>query len=1448
MKRRGLRLAVQIFTISFLLAAALFVLGPVRTTLEQRLDGFRDEAIGQLESILGRRISYASISPSILRFLSIRELTIHGREGEPADLLSVERLRVFYRPLMLLRGEFTDAFSEIRIENTALRIDTATDADLGLLATDVLERRRQELAAERGSDAGEIQLSEILPEDIVISGQNIQLTLRSTFGLVEMDNLTFAASLTDGTVDVGASGNARLSETDPQFPFRNVVGRIEADGTVNASTGDSILEVALPTLRSDLFTIRSQVLQVRLGPGRIEARNVQNRDPIDLYLRVAPAENAIYGRILADRYELTRLVQLDGDLSEFNEFLAIPVSGQASATLTPDSLQFGGSLLTSIPEFRGIPGGEVTAQFDGDTRSVSIDRLSLLTGEGSFSYSGELGLSPLRPNGDLRISNVTYGGIAPLTARARLESTTDTLSVQASRFIYGGSLIRSLTGTIDLSGLPVGTLAAELGPNGESRLQVTTLHEDGGRIRSATVAGRQVEPARLVRIAESAFPTLEIPDLSFLPPGMLVDTRFGIELSDGFALDVPFLHVSDPATEDTVRLGLYYENGSLDITNARASYGGFDGSGNFSATLGRNRAISFHSDIKVEGIPYEFTGSFEPDNSLLIRGLYDVKARLFFGERGELVFDASGDLPLPIGQENFSYLSFAADGHFFSMEDWGVNLDQFTASGVPIAMIPSTDVAVRGRLSPTGASLSRVEYRDEYSSLAGTATVAWDLAETTLQASIDLGAETEEAEATGSERYSVDFAYTPDSLDAEIQATSFPLLRVGVETVRGAVDAGVSITGTLEEPTITGSGSLVDGKFNNDPVEIEAEIVVAPDRLEIVSGRGKLVRVEARDLAGAVDLVTGELSLGGTWIQGREEPLTVGVLATGRFDGRQSLTSLPQSDFSAQVTLDGIPVQEGFSPIWTFAVTREQGTFEARGAPGDALFVRLDDSGEFEGSSLAPLPLEFDAVGVLDGGDIEVDFINVNGEIARLWGMLDARGFALTGGTFSGSARIVGPVNDPDFYGTLVAEAVTAELDVLDEQLGPVRSFVVFDEKQMTVREASVTAGSGSASVSMIALFSRWIPEEYQIRVRTDEGAPIPIRNEFGDIAMDGMAAGSVLIAGDRGGIDITGDLVASPMSITLSDTEEIELPDEAANELTVDLNVSTARGVEFLWPTATFPILRGSADVGEQVRITYQEDPREYSVDGDVEIQSGEIFYFDRSFYIREGAMRFAEDQNGFDPLLTVNAEIREVGDEGPVRIYLVADERPLSEFTPQWRSDPPLSEAAILTLLGGNVFITDTGEPIDLSDAVLLGTDVASQFGIIRGFESSVRETLQLDLFSIRTQLFQNLLRGVIDQNQELPLDTGAPSLGQYLDNTTLFMGKYLGTDLFLELLVQLSATNQSDVTAQSLTGIEIDSEFALELQTPFFLLEWSFFPRDPSTLFLSDNTISFSWDYTY
>ena len=1455
-----MRLAVRITAVVLLLSAIILILGPVRGELERRFAQIRVQAVEQLEDVLGRQVSYASISPSILRYLSVNDLTIHGTEAEPADLLTVERVRIYYRPVRLLQGRYAEAFSEIRIENTSITVDTRHDSDLTSLVADLLghqeaaarARARQQTEGSAEDSVPRTTLADILPDDVVVSGRNIELRVRSSLGLLEMQRLFFTTTLADETVDVRWQGDVRLSDTPESLPVSRVTGRIEASGTVNVASGETLLEVAVPVLRSDVATVRGQVLQVRFSDGTLEVRNVGNRDPIDIYVRYIDETGELYARLLAGGYRLSELVTLEGEYDLLNEYLALPLRGQASATLTPDTLSFGGSLLTRLEGIEEVPSGDLTLRFDGDTSGVEIDELRYETALGTATYRGAVQLDPMRPSGELAIRDLTYGGIDPLTLTARLRSSGDTVEIATGSFRYAGSSIRGIAGSVTLGENPTADLTVEMGDDGASRLEVVTAHAADGALVRARVDARRVEPSRLVDLQRAVVPGIEVPDLSLLPDAMVVDTRFELDLTDGLFLDVPLFYAYDASRRsDHVAFSLQYDDGAVEVRDLTASYDGYDGRGDFTAAIESSGAVRFTSDVVVEGIPYEFAGRLEPDNSLEISGLYDVDARFYFGERDEIVFRASGDIPLPVatgdGTGEPGRLGFAADGFFFSRDDWSVNVARLTASGIPYGPVPYAAVSLSGTFSPSGARLTTLAYEDPYSALEGTGSLAWDLDALAGSAELSLSGEAEEG--VPAESYEIRGSYADGEVTAEASARLVPLLRLGVETLRGAVSGTVSVEGALAAAKIRVDAELVDGKFNNDPVDLAARVEIGPTEVTVADGSARYVRTRAEDLTGRLSLEDGSLSLSGVLEQASAQngKVTVSVEASGAFAQVDALADVVSSDFDGRLVLGGLPVRDDTPSRWTFDVTRSDRATRALGGPQNAISVTLDESGAFEASIGDPLPVRFDAIGFLEGGTIEADLTRVWGDGARLWAMIDSPGFALTGGTATGSVRIVGPLNDPDFYGTLVAEQVTAEVDMVPEVLGPARTFIVFDEKVLSVRETVIGAGEARARVGVEAVLDRWVPQEYRVSVATEEGRPVRVAGDFGGVAVDGTAAGTIVVSGETGITRISGDLTAASTAITLSEQTAQE-PTGEEGDLSVDLTVRTGRGVQFLWPTDTFPILRGFADVGESIRVTYESASSSYTVTGGVDIQGGQVFYFDRSFYIREGRITFEEDELEFDPLLSVNAEIREVADEGPVEIYLVAEERPLSEFTPQWRSDPPLSEAAILALLGGNVFVSESGRPIDLSGAVLLTSDVVSQFGIIQGFESTVRDALQLDLFSIRTQLFQNLLRGVIDQDEEYPLDTSVPSLGQYLDNTTLFMGKYLGTDLFLELLVQLRASEPEGLETRSLAGIEVESELGLEWQTPFFLLEWTFFPRDPSSLFLTDNTISFSWDYSY
>ena len=94
---------------------------------------------------------------------------------------------------------------------------------------------------------------------------------------------------------------------------------------------------------------------------------------------------------------------------------------------------------------------------------------------------------------------------------------------------------------------------------------------------------------------------------------------------------------------------------------------------------------------------------------------------------------------------------------------------------------------------------------------------------------------------------------------------------------------------------------------------------------------------------------------------------------------------------------------------------------------------------------------------------------------------------------------------------------------------------------------------------------------------------------------------------------------------------------------------------------------------------------------------------------------------------------------------------------------------------------------------------------------------------------------------------------TIGNYFDNTTVYMGKYLGSALYVDGLLHfsyydsLSAQNAGNkqVVYQNLL---FQPEIGLEVTTPLFMLRWALTPAHPDTLFVADNSVTLSWKFSY
>ncbi|MFW5994854.1 MAG: translocation/assembly module TamB domain-containing protein, partial [Spirochaetia bacterium] len=1184
----------------------------------------------------------------------------------------------------------------------------------------------------------------------------------------------------------------------------------------------------------------------------------QDPSPVDVVLEGGPEGLKIH--MAAEDYRLSELLGTRGDWADIDPWLATPFSGEASVSFDDGGITaYEADLSTQIPRERlGLP-VQLDARVNGDLERMRVSSARATTPLGRAIFAGSVALPSFMPSGSLYIDGLQPDERFPsLTARFAVEPEGSSLVIRSERIDYGGITATDVETTLTRSRETYRAgLTANVGEQGAIGLRLH-VNADNFEDISARFAVNRIRSHRLSSLMSGVIPGELSPGASAFLRNRLFSGSARIESTpDRLHLATASIAMQDiEVPEHRFVASVRERSGEYDGT-ITVHQDSLSAESSFVASSVTAESVEAMFDVSVNEQNYSFRGTLSDGNRLSLTGDDGSTANVDLLSDGQLRAQVNvRELELPealLGDGDSGtapVVSLAASVDYASPREWRVGVTRASAQQLHIAGRP-VDVMFSGRLNESGGIIETLELADDYGEVEGAMTLSYVFSPE-FSGSANFIAEGVRSD----ELYEAELEYGPDGMNASARMRAFPLERFEMENFAGTMNADVTLEGTPDEPLVSAGVSLVEASYDEEPIAGSVSVEYAEER---VSFSGLTVDYLSSSLtggSGALDLDEGVFNMTAS-LEGvrQEEPFVTTLDVDGQMetDGDLFGTDPVRTPFNAQVVLDGIPMEMDLSDRWEFDVRRDtRGEIRVSGGPRESIAATISADGVFSLSLSAPLPVVVEADGVLSAADIEANISRISLDVSSLPEVFDLGEFRIVAGTAEGSLRMTGPIFDPDFFGTLEARGVEGELEIFTDPIGPADGFIVFSEKQMRIQRLSTPVGDAAATFEGTFLISRWEIEQFELDIETESAIGPRIVSDFDSVDIDGFATGSISIAQSGNDVELTGDLVAHNTEVTLSEIDDTEAaeptgPDDA--ELVVDLSIEAGRSVEFLWPTEGFPILRAVAQPGDGVNISGDSRTQAFSLNGEVGMQGGELFYFDRTFLIREGLIRFSETQDNFDPRVTVRAETRDIGPEGPIRISLVADESRLSELTVRVVSDPPLPQDEIFALLGAGVFSSVEGGLVNLSGAVLLGSDLASQFGVMRTIESSIRNALQLDLFTVRTQLFQNLVREVIDEPvQTQPQDAPIPSLGRYFDNTTLFLGRSLGPSVFLELLVQLRAEDPFSDAQRQFAAIDVDTELSLEFETPYFDIGWSFLPQSPEKLFVPDNRVTLSWRFTY
>ncbi|MFP4330600.1 MAG: translocation/assembly module TamB domain-containing protein [Spirochaetaceae bacterium] len=1424
--------------------ASLGVLTPaVRDLLYAQFDGVRHEITSSLSRALGRPLSYERLAPSVFGTLEIFGLEIDGPRNET---LRIDHARAAYSIPAIVAGDVQGVVQELIIEEAFLEIDFRRDREF--------IENVQEAVFGRG----------LFPEDLTLSLREVEIRLIRDEGTLGLTNIAGEVRLQDPDIFadlqtrvVAATGENREVEIESQTAVQLTTSRgfqhLDGEVTLGRLFGTHL--VAEP-LAFDVTKEREQW----------SVTKKQDAEPFDLRLDYGGDDIRLF--LEADDFVPGAVIAPGPPLAEAQEWLDSRLTGTGE-------LRFGGEGETeyALDMDIQVPPGPLPEPValslvaSGTPREARVEELEVLSSSGGTArYTGRVGIADRLAAGDLTLRGFSYAELPPVTGSLSLAPRGRGQGLSAEAITIRGTTLYGVSGSFDLNSL----LAEE---NASFTLAVGLNPDRRGMLRgSGTIGGPglisfdgEVEEVSLDELAEAlaSFDGRFAEAAAAIPDGRYrLDTRLRMRLTDdGLFVRAPFLSLYDTEDFNTyLSLNLTYDQGTLFLEDILGGFAGYEGSGSFFANFASGGTTDMELDLDVEGIEYSLRGLYTPGDSFVFSGGYGLDGRVYQGRDGRILFSLRGrDIPVPLAEEEGD-LTFRLDGLYSSAADWEVRLRRIELDGASLMASGSPGrVLIAGRADPSGVDLTSIEYNDSVSRLVGEGSARWESA---LPVDLTVNARLESTE--GEELYELSGRYGEGELSADLEAVQIPFARLGVDNIRGGVDLEGSVSGSFSDPRATVSFRSNEAGIATEELTFSGEGAYREETLTLrqadIAYSTYQMRVEELLLESADERLTGLFSLENSAI-GRESRLT------GQLDLDYEVPPFREGALFDLLSVEGELSMEGFEPLESadtgrrsLAVRYRENTLTLSGWYRQGVEVRFNrESGSFAGFARAPLPVQANFEGSFRDGEVEATVSGIDLSVSDLYTRLPVSEEFLDAGSITGALRVVGPLRDPDLFGSLHLRGFEITADPVGDTIGPFDAGVIFEEKAIRLTRTAVPIGSGEAVVEATVLLNRLSLEGYRMDIAIDEERSVPVDGTVGPIVLEGFTAGDIRLSGDAVGARVEGRVIGQSVRLAVTSLNAEEATEGAGN-ISLDLDIVSGRGVQFVWPNTEIPVLRSNIATQQEVSITADSDAGTFSLEGEVSMQSGDVFYFDRSFYIREGQIIFDETEDSFDPRVSIRAELREATPEGPVRIYLVSNNERLSDFSPRFESSPPLSTAEIVGILGGNILAQDEEGSVDVSSALLSTSDILTQFGVMREFEDNVRSALDLDLFSVRTQIFQNIVASAIEEQSQIPEEESLareeafPSLGSYLNNTSVFLGRYLGDELFLEMLVQLQADPARDIQArreediQSLGGVLIDPEIRLEWQTPFFLLEWNFAPNNPEELFIRDNVFTFSWGFSY
>lgn len=1479
----------------FLTIAVLAFVRPVYVRLYNGISKFEEAFCSELEKETGFSVSYRSLSPSLLLGIDIKKISLNdvdSSSGEKKTVVSIKKVHLSYDITKFFSKNPVAAFGTLTLNGVEIEFNAVRDKDVIEKIKNIAQRFKSQNVRQNKDEAVSLEdVSEVsvkntsfdIPLNIVLKNVSVHYSDKSSDLLASLKKLNLNGFANSESFSVKSSGsvvffNEALKANGKR---QKAAGGFSISGNIFSSLdGSSVLLSIFQNSASDYSLSRLDML-VNYEQKALEIRTMRTALPFSVYAKADFENKTLDLKSEFDRFNPFSLVYVRRKNDFMQKINGSTVSGTFSAFLSAKKLNYDSNLRVNLSDKVLDSPVNVSLAAKGDKNYASISKLAVSADFIDMDFSGGFNIKTMQPSGSLSLNFFRLKNGGMISTEVYVEPERNGFMCFSPQIFFDDM---SLT-AVQLEVFPENNsvdFAFEFFDYDHADYESAAHFQIDGSL----LTGKQNYVQASVSVSDLFIDTVLEKTAFFLDENLSAwlknisqtaspyvfntEAYISSDFKD-FSINAPVCLLAN--TKRDRELLIFALDGSketFNISQFDLQFGGIEAHAVSSVEFADSfKDFSFTSDLTVNSIPYRFAGSVSPE-WISVSGDYDFDAMISLGKTisGDVSFR---QFPLVAGKYVFA---LSNDSKFNLDLDGGlsVEISSFEVEEPSLNLPFAPHLVFSGNANRYGFMFSTLAYSDNVSSLDGSGSIVWNLNNgifDSIHANINVSSYVSQEKFD----FSADFT-NPSALPFSLNSLkndfymsvvssidNFPAGRfLTDQTGDDSISAELTATGTINNPLI--SINLQRARFSlyGYPLSASASLVYDDTGLNVNNMNCSWAVLNVSDLNANFN----PFSFNG------------GAGAALSLDFGNKVIEVP-----LELRLTGIKETKDFSIPDFFTVELESkeigGNFFASKFPlkltaiksTDRIDITADNSSVFNASlktngevsvhTDSPT-VKFDLSGSVVQNVLDFEIKGIFADMKKISSEIEIPAVHFNEGFLHGALKIGGLTTDPEFTGAFSVEKLNLNIPYLSKYAFSTPGiFMTVGQGEARVEPTVIKVGKGQGSVEMIMEFNRWGIDTIDVIADVDDSHKVPLEMSFPFIFVkgDGSCNLDILytfpndisisgwITGDNTDVEIVASSLQKQFSLeNISQSVPVKASESSSINVFTDLDITVGQKVQVLFT----PLLRGVVSPGTALSFFMDSATGEFEVKSDVSLRGGEVAWLNRNFYMKEGQLSLNETQDRIDPRITVRAETRERDETGNmITITMTANNEPLSTFSPHFTATPAKSEKEIMELLGEVV----SADSDNIASLAVAGGDYFLQSTLMRSIENTLRETLNFDIFSIRTNVLQNSVKYTMNRetshNKQL-------SFGNFIDNSTVYVGKYFGSSIYVDSLLHWSYDENTASDGSISSDIVFQPEFGFEMTSPFVNIRIGVAPdideirRGMTGTWVPSTSMTLSWKHSF